>query len=67
MVWNNRNLELLISRGVKIGYPYVHLQPSLVQVFVLFFQNNFEKVIKILGLKRIGGAPKGHQFCTPTY
>jgi hypothetical protein len=39
----------------------VHLQTSLVQSFVLLFQN-FEEVVPIITLKRFGGAPHYNQL-----
>jgi hypothetical protein len=39
----------------------VHLQTSLVQSFVLVFQN-FEEVVQIIALKRFGGAPHYNQL-----
>jgi hypothetical protein len=39
----------------------VHLQTSLVQSFVLLFQN-FEEVVQIIALKRFGGAPHYNQL-----
>jgi hypothetical protein len=43
----------------------VHLQTSLVQSFVLAFQN-FEKVVQIIALKRFGGAPHHNQLAPLT-
>jgi hypothetical protein len=39
----------------------VHLQTSLVQSFVLLFQN-FEEVVQIIALNRFGGAPHYNQL-----
>jgi hypothetical protein len=39
----------------------VHLQTSLVQSFVLLFQN-FEEVVQIIALKRFGCAPHYNQL-----
>jgi hypothetical protein len=39
----------------------VHLRTSLVQSFVLLFQN-FEELVQIIALKRFGGAPNGYPF-----
>ena len=39
--------------GVQIDDIQVHLQPSLIQNFILELVQNFE-------LKRVGGAPKDH-------
>ena len=41
----------------------MHLQPSLIQNFVLFFSemgSHFEKLVYNVELKKVGGAPKGH-------
>ena len=39
-------------------------QPFLVQIFLLILKNVGE-LVKKFELKRIGGAPKGHQFAPP--
>jgi hypothetical protein len=46
---------------VQIDYDVVHLQTSLVQLFVLL-QLNFEKVVQIIELKKFGAAPNGYPF-----
>jgi hypothetical protein len=58
--------ELKIGRpgnrlGVQVNYNVVHLRTSLVQLFVLLFQN-FEKVVQMIELKRFGGSPNGYPF-----
>ena len=43
----------------------MHLQPSLVQIFVQFLQmeSHFDDVVQIFELKRVRAAPpKGHPF-----
>ena len=42
----------------------MHFQPSLVQSFVLIFKmkSYFGEVVQNFELKRVGGAPKGHQL-----
>jgi hypothetical protein len=47
--------------GVQVDYNVVHLRTSLVQSFVLLFQN-FEQVVQIIALKRFGDAPNGYPF-----
>jgi hypothetical protein len=47
--------------GVQVDYNVVHLRTSLVQSFVLLFQN-FEELVQIIALKRFGGAPNGYPF-----
>jgi hypothetical protein len=47
--------------GVQVDYNVLHLRTSLVQLFVLHFQN-FEKVVQMIELKRFGGAPNGYPF-----
>jgi hypothetical protein len=42
--------------GVQIEYDVVHLRTSLVQLFVLL------QAVKIIELKRFGGAPNGYPF-----
>jgi hypothetical protein len=44
---------------VQIGHDVVHLRTSLVQLFVLC-QLNFEEVVRIIELERLGGAPNGY-------
>jgi hypothetical protein len=46
---------------MQIDYNVVHLQTSLVQLFVLLLQK-FEEVVQIIELKRFGGAPNGYPF-----
>jgi hypothetical protein len=46
---------------VQVDYNVAHLRTSLVQLFVLLFQN-FEKLVQITELKRFGGAPNGYPF-----
>jgi hypothetical protein len=45
--------------GVQVDYNVVHLRTSLLQLFLLLFQN-FEKVVQMIKLKRFGGAPNGY-------
>jgi hypothetical protein len=52
---------ILFSVGVQIDYDVVHLQTSLVQLFVPL-QLNFEEVVQIIKLRRFGGAPNGYPF-----
>jgi hypothetical protein len=46
---------------VQVDYNVVHLQTSLVQLFVLLLQN-FEKVVQMIELERFGGAPNDYPF-----
>jgi hypothetical protein len=46
---------------VQIDYDVVHLRTFLVQLFVLL-QLNFEEVVQIIELRRLGGAPNGYPF-----
>jgi hypothetical protein len=55
----DKNLHMCVR--VQRGNHYVHLQISLVQSFVLLFQN-FEEVVQIIALKRFGGAPHYNQL-----
>jgi hypothetical protein len=43
--------------GVQIEYDVVHLRTSLVQLFALLFH-----VVKIIEIRRFGGAPNGYHF-----
>ena len=47
-----------------IGDSWVHLQPSLVQNSILLLQmrSHFGKIVQTFELKRVRGAPKGHQL-----
>jgi hypothetical protein len=50
-----------VGIGVQVDYNVVHLPTSKVQSSILFLQN-FEKVVKMIKLKRFGGAPNGYPF-----
>jgi hypothetical protein len=50
-----------IEVGVRVDYNVVHPRTSLVQSFVLLLQN-FEEVVQMIELKRLGGAPNGYPF-----
>jgi hypothetical protein len=52
--------------GVQVDYNVVHLRTSLVQLFVLLFQN-FKKVVQMIELNRFGGAPNGYPFAPLMY
>ena len=63
--------SFLLTRG-SYGGLQVHLQPSLVQNFVLFFKmslyyffkmgSHFKKLIQNFEFKRVRGAPNDHPF-----
>jgi hypothetical protein len=48
-----------IPLGVQIEYDVVHLQTSLVQLFVLL-QLNFKEIVQIIEQKRFRDAPNGY-------
>jgi hypothetical protein len=56
-----RKKNASVKIGVQFDYNVVHLRTSLVQSFVLLLQN-FEEVVQMIELKRLGGAPNGYPF-----